>query len=38
LLRESGSFFLMVMTIFSRSSGVMCRSRPRLRLCTESCR
>ena len=41
LLRESGerSFFsLMVMTIFSRSSGVMWRSRPRLRLWTESCR
>jgi hypothetical protein len=41
LLRESGSrslFSLIVMTIFSRSSGVMCRSRPRLRLWTESCR
>jgi len=41
LLRESGSrsfFSLIVITIFSRSSGVMCRSRPRLRLCTESCR
>jgi hypothetical protein len=41
LLRESGSrsfFSLIVMTIFSRSSGVMCRSRPRLRLWIESCR
>jgi hypothetical protein len=41
LVRESGSrsfFSLIVMTIFSRSSGVMCRSRPRLRLWTESWR
>jgi len=40
LMATSGSrffFSLMVMTIFSRSSGVMCLSRPRLRLCTESC-
>jgi hypothetical protein len=39
IVNGSRSFFsLMVMTIFSRSSGVMWRSRPRLRLCTESCR
>ena len=40
MLRVRGcrSFFsLMVMTIFSRSSGVMWRSRPRLRLLHESC-
>ena len=40
MLRASGSnsfFSLIVMTIFSRSSGVMCLSRPRLRLPTESC-
>lgn len=41
MLRVIGfrSFFsLMVMTIFSRSSGVIWRSRPRLLLLTESCR
>lgn len=41
MLRVIGSrcfFSLMVMTIFSRSSGVMCRSRPLLRLLTESFR
>lgn len=40
MLGASGSrsfFSLIVMTIFSRSSGVICRSRPRLRLFTESC-
>lgn len=37
-LRGWSSFFsLMVETIFSRSSGVMCLSRPRLRLLAESC-
>lgn len=41
MLRVMGSrslFSLMMMTIFSRSSGVMCLSRPRLLLVTESCR
>lgn len=41
VLMASGSrsfFSLMVMTIFSRSSGVICRSLPRLRLQPESCR
>jgi hypothetical protein len=41
VLMPSGSrsfFSLMVMTIFSRSSGVICRSLPRLRLQPESCR
>jgi hypothetical protein len=38
-LRGFRSFFsLIVLTIFSRSSGVMCLSRPRLRLLAESCR
>lgn len=37
-LRGWSSFFsLIVVTIFSRSSGVMCLSRPRLRLLAESC-
>lgn len=41
MLRVIGSrcfFSLILMTIFSRSSGVICRSMPRLRLLTESCR
>lgn len=41
MLRVMGSrtfFALMVITIFSKSSGVMWRSRPRLLLLTESCR
>jgi hypothetical protein len=41
ILRGNGSkffFSLMVITIFSKSSGVIWRSRPRLLLCTESCR
>jgi hypothetical protein len=41
VLRDNGSrsfFSWIVITIFSRSSGVMWRSRPRLLLFTESCR
>jgi hypothetical protein len=38
MVNGSRSFFsLMVMTIFSRSSGVMCLSLPRLLLQPESC-